>query len=256
LPILQIKDIGFGYEKKRVLSRVSFDAKKGEIIGIIGPNGSGKTTLLKIIDGLLFPQEGEILVEGENLRQKNRKELAGIIAFVPQEFSLVFPFSVQEIVMMGRYPHLSNLRFEGNDDYRIVREAMEMTDTLHLSERLIHHISGGERQRVLIARALAQKPRIILLDEATAFLDIKYQIALFELIKKLNKLRGLTVIVVTHDINLAGQYTDRIILLQEGKIHSIGTPGQVITEGNINEVYEADVLVDKNPRTGAPRVTL
>jgi len=256
LPILQIKDIGFGYEKKRVLSRVSFDAKKGEIIGIIGPNGSGKTTLLKIIDGLLFPQEGEILVEGENLRQKNRKELARIIAFVPQEFSLVFPFSVQEIVMMGRYPHLNNLRFEGNDDYRIVREAMEMTDTLHLSERMIHHISGGERQRVLIARALAQKPRIMLLDEATAFLDIKHQIALFELIKKLNKLQDLTVIVVTHDINLAGQYTDRIILLQEGKIHSIGTPGQVITEGNINEVYEADVLVDKNPRTGAPRVTL
>jgi len=256
LPILQIKDIGFRYQKKQVLRRVSFDVKKGEIIGIIGPNGSGKTTLLKIIDGLLFPQEGEILVEGEFLRQKNRKELAGIIAFVPQEFSLVFPFSVQEIVMMGRYPHLNNLRFEGNDDYRIVREAMEMTDTLHLSKRMIHHISGGERQRVLIARALAQKPRIILLDEATAFLDIKYQIALFELIKKLNKLRGLTVIVVTHDINLAGQYTDRIILLQEGKIHSIGTPGQVITEGNINEVYEADVLVDKNPRTGAPRVTL
>ena len=256
MPILQIKDIGFGYEKKRVLSRVSFDAKKGEIIGIIGPNGSGKTTLLKIIDGLLFPQEGEILVEGENLRQKNRKELARIIAFVPQEFSLVFPFSVQEIVMMGRYPHLSNLRFEGNDDYRIVREAMEMTDTLHLSERMIHHISGGERQRVLIARALAQKPRIMLLDEATAFLDIKHQIALFELIKKLNKLQDLTVIVVTHDINLAGQYTDRIILLQDGKIHSIGTPELVITEDNINEVYEADVLVDKNPRTGAPRVTL
>ena len=256
MPILQIKDIGFGYQKKQVLSRVSFDVKKGEIIGIIGPNGSGKTTLLKIIDGLLFPQEGEILVEGEFLRQKNRKELAGIIAFVPQEFSLVFPFSVQEIVMMGRYPHLNNLRFEGNDDYRIVREAMEMTDTLHLSKRMIHHISGGERQRVLIARALAQKPRIMLLDEATAFLDIKYQIALFELIKKLNKLRGLTVIVVTHDINLAGQYTDRIILLQDGKIHSIGTPELVITEDNINEVYEADVLVDKNPRTGAPRVTL
>ncbi len=179
MSIVQIRDIGFGYEKKRVLNHVSFEVTKGEIIGIIGPNGSGKTTLLKIIDGLLSPQEGEILVEGEPIRQKSRTELAGIIAFVPQEFSLVFPFTVREIVMMGRYPHLSSLRFEGDEDYRIVREAMEMTDTLHFSERMMHHISGGERQRVLIARALAQKPKILLLDEATAFLDIKYQIALF-----------------------------------------------------------------------------
>jgi len=256
MPILQIREIAFGYEKKPVFSHVSFEVTSGEIIGIIGPNGSGKTTLLKIIDGLLFPQEGEVLVRGENIRQKSREELAGIMAFVPQEFSLVFPFSVREIVMMGRYPHLGNLRFEGNDDQRIVREAMEMTDTLSLADRMIDQISGGERQRVLIARALAQKPEIMLLDEATAFLDIKYQITLFELIKDLNKNHGLTVLVVTHDINLAAQYADRVVLLQGGTIYGMGTPEDVITETGLKEVYEAEVMVDKNPRTGAPRVTL
>jgi iron complex transport system ATP-binding protein len=158
--------------------------------------------------------------------------------------------------MMGRYPHLSSLRFEGEKDFQIVQEAMKMTDTLPLAERKIHDISGGERQRVLIARALAQKPEIMLLDEATAFLDIKYQIALFELIKKLNCEGKLTVLVVTHDINLAAQYTDRIVLLQSGRIHALGTADEVITEGGIKEVYEADVLVDKNPQTGVPRVTL
>ena len=256
MPILQLKEIDFGYGKRGVLNRVSFDVQKGEIIGIIGPNGSGKTTLLKVIDGLLVPQQGEMLVRGIDIRQKSRRELAAIMAFVPQEFSLVFPFTVREIIMMGRYHHLGGLHFEGGNDYLIVEEAMAMTDTLPFAGRLINHLSGGERQRVLIARALAQQSAIMLLDEATAFLDIKYQLALFELIKKLNKENDLTVLVVTHDINLAAQYTDRVILLRGGKIHSLGRPAEVITEKNIEEVYEADVMVDQNPRTGAPRVTL
>jgi len=256
MPILQLKEINFGYGKRGVLHGVSFEVEKGEIIGIIGPNGSGKTTLLKIIDGLLVPGQGEMLVDGVDIRQKSRGELAAIMAFVPQEFSLVFPFTVREIVMMGRYHRLGGLHFEEANDYLIVEEAMARTDTLPFAERLINHLSGGERQRVLIARALAQQANIMLLDEATAFLDIKYQVALFELIKKLNKENGLTVLIVTHDINLAAQYTDRVILLRGGKIHSLGKPEEVITENNIREVYEADVLVDQNPRTGAPRVTL
>ena len=256
MPILQLRDIAFGYGKERVLSSLSFEVEKGEIIGIIGHNGSGKTTLFKVLDGILFPQEGEVLIGGENIRAKTRREIAAMMAFVPQEFSPVFPFTVREIVMMGRYPHFGNLDFEGRDDYRIVQEVMEMTGTLPFSDRPIQHLSGGEKQRVLIARALAQKPEIMLLDEATAFLDIKHQIAIFELIVKLNREQGLTVLIVTHDINLAAGHTDRIILLQRGKIHSMGRPETVITEANIKDVYEAEVMVDRNPRTGAPRVTL
>jgi iron complex transport system ATP-binding protein len=254
--ILQLTDIGFSYGTKRILSHISFEVGKGEIIGIIGPNGSGKTTLLKVINGLLPPQEGEVRVGDKITSRKKRRDMARIMAYVPQEFSLVFPFNVREIVMMGRYPHLSSLRFEGEKDFLIVQEAMNMTDTLPLADRKILDISGGERQRVFIARALAQKPDIMLLDEATAFLDIKYQVALFELIRKLNCEGKLTVLVVTHDINLAAQYTDRIVLLQNGGIHAMGTADEVITEGGIKKVYEADVLVDKNPQTGVPRVTL
>ncbi len=256
MSILQLKEISFRYGKERVLSRISFEVEKGEIIGIIGPNGSGKTTLFKVLDGILFPQEGEVLIGGEDIRAKTRREIAAIMAFVPQEFAPVFPFTVREIVMMGRYPHFGNLDFEGRDDYRIVQEVMEMTGTLPFSDRQIQQLSGGEKQRVLIARALAQKPEIMLLDEATAFLDIKHQIAIFKLIVKLNREQGLTVLIVTHDINLAAGHTDRIILLQGGKIHSMGRPEMVITEANIKDVYEAEVMVDRNPRTGAPRVTL
>ncbi len=256
MSILQLTDIGFSYGKERILSHISFEVGKGEIIGIIGPNGSGKTTLLKVINGLLPPQEGKVRVGNETTSRKKRRDMARIMAYVPQEFSLVFPFNVREIVMMGRYPHLSSLRFEDEKDFLIVQEVMEMTDTLPLADRKIHDISGGERQRVFIARALAQKPEIMLLDEATAFLDIKHQIALFELIQKLNSKRELTVLVVTHDINLAAQYTDRIVLLKNGRIHALGTADEVITEGGIREVYEADVLVDKNPQSGMPRVTL
>lgn len=256
MPILQLKEIDFGYEKRGVLKGVSFKVGQGEIIGIIGPNGSGKTTLLKVIAGLLVPQQGKMFVRGGDIRQKSRRELAAIMAFVPQEFSLVFPFTVREIVMMGRYHHSGGLHFEGGNDYLIVEEAMARTDTLPFAGRLIAHLSGGERQRVLIARALAQQSEIMLLDEATAFLDIKHQLVLLELIKTLNKEKNLTVLVVTHDINLAARYTDRVILLRGGRIHSMGRPAEVITASNIGEVYEADVLVDQNPRTGAPRVTI
>jgi iron complex transport system ATP-binding protein len=256
MPILQLKEIDFGYGKREVLKHLSFDVQQGEIIGIIGPNGSGKTTLLKVINGLLLPQHGEMLVRDGDIRQKSRRELAAIMAFVPQEFSLVFPFTVREIVMMGRYHHSGGLHFENGSDYLIVEEALALTDSLPFAGRSINELSGGERQRVLIARALAQQSEIMLLDEATAFLDIKHQLALFELITTLNKERGLTVLVVTHDINLAARYTDRVILLREGRVHSMGRAAEVITEKNIGEVYETNVLVDRNPRTGAPRVTL
>ena len=256
MPIVHVKEIGFRYTDEWVLKNISFEIKNGEFLGIIGPNGSGKTTFLKIINRILIPQEGSIWLSGVNINEMKRKTLARIIAVVPQDSPLTFPFSVEEIVLMGRAPHLGKLRFEGKKDFEIARRAMEMTDTLPFANRSINELSGGERQRILIARALAQQPQIILLDESTAFLDIKHQIDFFDLTKTLNKNQGLTVISVTHDINLASLYCDRIILLNAGNIHCMGTPDEVITESNIKEVYETDVLVDRNPQTGLPRVTL
>ena len=256
MSIIKLEQIGFKYNEHQVLKNVSFEVKRGEFLGILGPNGSGKTTLLNVIDGILIPQEGELWINGTSCNKLKRENLAKIIAVVPQESLMIFPFTVQEIVLMGRAPHLGKWRFEGETDFRIAHQAMEMTDTLSLMNRSMNALSAGERQRVLIARALAQQPQIMLLDEPTAFLDIRHQIDFFDLIKALNKNQTLTVIGVTHDINLASLYCDRIILLRDGRIHCMGSPEEVIAESHIREVYETNVTVDRNPVTGQPRVTL
>jgi iron complex transport system ATP-binding protein len=253
---VSLKKIGFWYGEARVLSDISFEVQKGEFFGIIGPNGSGKTTLLRIIDKILLPCEGSVTIGGTDLDKIKRNDLAKIVGVVSQDFPPLFPFTVHEIVMMGRSPHLGKLRFEGKEDLSIVERAMEMTDIFPLAGRPFGELSGGEMQRVLIARALAQRPEIILLDESTAHLDIKHQVDFLDLMRNLNRVEGLTVIAVTHDINLSSLYCDRILLLSRGSVHSMGTPGEVITESSINDVYETKVLVDRNPKNGLPRVTL
>ena len=255
MSILQADKIGFSYNGAWVLRGVSFAIAPGEFVGLIGPNGSGKTTLLRLIDDILHPLEGTIRVHGTPVRQMKREALARIVAVVPQESPMIFPFLAQEVVLMGRAPHLGKWRFEGEKDFAIVRNAMEMTDTLALAGRSMNRLSGGERQRVLIARALAQEPELMLLDEPTAFLDIRHQVEFFNLIKSLNTRQGLTVIAVTHDINLASLYCDRIILLKEGRVRIIGRPEEVITEEHIQAVYDTPVTVDRHPVNGLPRVT-
>ena len=235
---------------------VSFAIDEAQIVAIIGPNGSGKTTLLKIINGTLFPNSGQMLIDDKDTLQWSRQEIARKVAIVPQETSVIFPFYAEEIVLMGRFPHLSNYRFEDKKDYRIVHEAMEKTDTLAFATRRFDELSAGERQRVLIARALAQEPKVLLLDESTVFLDLKHQLQFLTLLRQLNTAQQLTVIFVTHDINLAAQNADRIILLYSGEIYAIGKPSEVITAANIKEVYDVDVLIDKNPQSGLPRMTL
>ncbi len=256
MSIIKMAGIDFRYKDVWALRDISFDVRRGEFLGIIGPNGSGKTTLIRLIDGILVPEKGRISVNGNNIRGMRRRDLARLIAVVPQDSAMIFPFSALEVVMMGRSPHLEMLRFEGERDFEIARRAMEVTETISLANRSIDRLSGGERQRVLIARALAQEPEVVLLDESTAFLDIKHQAAFFGLMKGLNEGKGLTVLAATHDINLAAAYCDRIMLLKDGRIHSLGVPGDVITESNISEVYETDVLVDANPLNGLPRITL
>ncbi|MBN2178212.1 MAG: ABC transporter ATP-binding protein [Deltaproteobacteria bacterium] len=253
---VSLKKIGFRYDETRVLGDISFEVQKGEFFGIIGPNGSGKTTLLRIIDKILVPCEGSVKIGETDLYKIKRNDLAKIVGVVSQDFPPLFPFTAHEIVMMGRSPHLGKLKFEGKGDLDIVKRAMEMTDIFPLAGRPFGELSGGEMQRVLIARALAQRPEIILLDESTAHLDIKHQIDFLNLMRNLNREEGLTVIAVTHDINLSSLYCDRILLLSRGTVHSMGTPGEVIRESSIEEVYETKVLVDKNPKNGVPRVTL
>jgi len=254
MSILKLEKIGFKYTEDWTLKDISFDVRRGEFMGVLGPNGSGKTTLLRLIDGILRPREGRLWINGLAAAEMKRQDLARLIAVVPQDSQLVFPFTVQEIVLMGRVPHLGLWRFEEEKDFEIACEAMEMTDTGSLASRKLNALSSGERQRVLIARALAQQPQILLLDEPTAFLDIRHQIDFFELIRRLNREQALTVIAVSHDINLASLYCDRIILLKEGRIHGMGEPAAVITAAHIQEVYKTSVSVERNPVTGRPMV--
>ena len=256
MSIINARNINFSYPAKPVMEGVSFAIDEAQIVAIIGPNGSGKTTLLKIINGTLFPDAGQMLIDGKETSRWSRKEIARKVAIVPQETSVIFPFYAEEIVLMGRFPHFSRYRFEDKKDYRIVHEAMEKTDTLAFAARRFNELSAGERQRVLIARALAQEPKILLLDESTVFLDLKHQAQFLALLRQLNTVQQLMVIFVTHDINLAAQNANRIILLDSGKVYAIGMPAEVITAANIKEVYDVEVGIDSNPHDGLPRLTL
>jgi iron complex transport system ATP-binding protein len=254
--MIEVNSVSFRYHEDWVLQDVSFRVEKGEFVGVIGPNGSGKTTLLKVLYRLLSPQKGEILFELVPMKRMDRIDIAKRIAVVAQETHLLFPFSVLETVLMGRSPHLGHLMFESEKDLEITRKAMEWTKMLSFSERSMDELSGGERKRVFIARALAQEPEVILLDEPTTNLDIHHQMDFLDLILTLNRERGLTIVMASHDMNIASEFCDRLILLQEGRIYKMGTPEEVITEENIEKVYGCEVWVDQNPFSGMPRINL
>lgn len=255
-PILSLKGVGFRYEKAWALRQIDLVLDPGGILGILGPNGSGKSTLLKIMDGLSRPQEGEILLSGVSLSSLRRSDVAKKIAMVVQESYFQFPFSVLEVVLMGRFPHLGRMQFEGKDDLEVAQRALKSTHTESLAKRSIDELSGGEKQRVLIARALTQEPKIILLDEPTSFLDLKYKGQIFKLITQLNREEGLCVVVVSHDLDLVAQYCHQVMMLKNGRPYVTGPPAEVITAENIKEVYECPVVVDHHPSTGRPRVSL
>lgn len=254
---LSLEQVWFHYDEGSwVLKDLSWRLSEGEFWGVIGPNGSGKTTLLKLIDGILRPLRGRVAIDGRGIDRMGRPELARLIAVVPQESDPVFPFSVEEVVLMGRAPHLGRFAFEGLRDREIARRAMERTGVLPFAGRAMGEISGGERQRVLIARALAQQPKVMLLDEPTAFLDIKYQKEVFDLVTDLNRNEGLAVVAVTHDLNLASLYCEKLLLLSGGLIHCQGPPEEVITGERISSVYETDIRVEPDNQSGRPRVVL
>jgi iron complex transport system ATP-binding protein len=254
--MIEVGSIFFRYHQDWVLQDVSFQVRKGEFVGMIGPNGSGKTTLLKILYRLLTPQRGDVLFDHLSLRRMSRREIAKKIAVVAQETYPAFPFRVIEMVLMGRSPYLGHLMFESEKDLEIARTAMEWTEILPIADRSIDELSGGERKRVFIARALAQEPEVILLDEPTANLDIHHQAEFLDLILSLNREKGLTILMASHDLNLASEYSDRLIFLQNGKIYKMGSPEEVMTRENIEKVYGCEVWVDRNPISGMPRVSL
>lgn len=255
-PILKLKNIKFNYDDKQVLKDISLAVNPGEILGILGPNGSGKSTLLRVMDGILAPQNGEILINGKSYSSYKRNALAREVAMVAQEQHFRFSFTCIEVVLMGRFPHLKKFQFEDHNDLKIAYESLKATHALEFAERSIHDLSGGEKQRVLIARALAQEPRVILLDEPTSFLDLKFKREIFKLIASLSKEKGLGVAIVSHDIDLVAQYCSKIILLKDGLVYKSGDPDTVITPENIEDVYDCPVLVDKNPLSGRPRVSV
>jgi iron complex transport system ATP-binding protein len=253
---VDITNLRFLYRETPVFTDLSFAVHAGDFFIIIGPNGSGKTTLLKTIAGILSHKAGQINIMGRSIMDYSRKELSSKIAFVPQTIPDDFPFTVTELVLMGRAPYLGMLGVEGEKDYEIAGQAIEFTGVDHLAHRKITELSGGERQRVFIARAICQDPQIMLLDEPTASLDLAHQVRIMGLMKKLKQERGITVVMVSHDINLAAMYGDRLLLIKNGRIVSLGSPEEVLTVETLEKAYECNLLIDENPTGSYPRITL
>lgn len=252
--VLSIKDLYFSYEDQNILSNINIDIEKGKFISIIGPNGSGKTTLLKNISSVLSPDKGKVFFLGKDIQEYRRKQLSKYIAYVPQSSYINFEFTAGDIVLMGRSPFLKPFESEKTEDIKIAENAMKMTNVYEIKDKKITEISGGERQRVMIACALAQTPKVILLDEPVSNLDIQHQIEILSVLKELSKSKEMTVITVLHDLNLSAEYSDLVVLLKEGRIIEYGTPKDVITEENIDKAYNTNVYMTKNPMTGNPHI--
>jgi iron complex transport system ATP-binding protein len=246
--ILKVQDINFSYDLKTVLHSISMDVSPGEFIGVIGPNGSGKSTLLKLLGGVLKSDSGQLHFKETNYLDYKQKQLAQSITWVPQEHPMAFNFKVSEIVLMGRHPYLSAFTFEGEDDMKIAHSAMESTQTLQFAQRNFNEISGGEKQRVVIAGAIAQEPELMILDEPTSALDIKYQIQILNILKQLNENQQTTIILALHDLYLASKFCTRLILLNEGEIFKDGKTEDVLQKEPIEKVYgvKVHIIHDQN----------
>lgn len=256
MSIISLSSVGFKYGRFEALHRIDLETVKNELLGIIGPNGSGKSTLLKLMAGLLRPLTGTVCLNGAPISTLRHEQIARKIAFVPQNCYLPEVFTSFEIVIMGRTPHLGLLRYESRKDIEIAANAMEITRTGYLAGKYINQLSGGERQRVIIARALAQQADILLLDEPTVNLDITYQIEILQFLRTLCSTMGITVVAVLHDLNLASQFCDRLVVLKEGQIYIRGKPSQVLTPSMLKEVFNLDVYVGNHPLNGLPTVLI
>ncbi|MCK5826336.1 MAG: ABC transporter ATP-binding protein [Desulfuromusa sp.] len=254
--MIQINNLCFSFATTEIFSDLNFSINQGEILSIIGPNGCGKSTLLRLLRGSLKPQTGEILWEETPVEKIPAREMARKVAVVPQSSAIPFPYKVRELVAMGRYPHRKNLlSFQDKADLHAIEQALVMADILPLAERPVTQLSGGEQQRVVLARALAQNSSVLFLDEATSHLDIDHRLELTELLVRLNREQQTTIVQISHDLDLAAAISQRILLLTEhGKIAEIGSPEKVMTAINLQRIFRVDVKVDSNPITGTPQI--
>ncbi len=248
-----MRGVDFAYGGRKAVDSVEVAVSAGEMLGLIGPNGSGKSTLLRLMGGFLRPQRGQVLIEGRDLSAVRGGELARRVAAVAQEPVIDFPFTVAEVVLMGRAPHLGGALFESDADLAAARAAMRRTGVLPLADRPIHELSGGERQRVILARALAQDCPLLLLDEPTTFLDIRHQADMYDLLGGLRR-EGRTVVAALHDLNLASIYFPRLALMSAGRLLAVGPPEEVLTAAHLVVAYGTEVQIERNRLTGAINV--
>ncbi|MCA0986817.1 adenosylcobinamide amidohydrolase [Guptibacillus algicola] len=255
--MLSVNHVTGGYPGHEVLHDLSFDVQKGELLGIVGPNGSGKTTIFKVISGILKAQSGEVTIKGKSISKYSAKQLAKVLAVLPQHAEQAFPYTVKETVSLGRYAHHTGwFQMWSEHDEAVVQKTMEQTGIKAFQDNYVNELSGGERQRVFLAQALAQEPEILLLDEPTNHLDLSYQKELLDLLKKWTREQGLTVISIFHDLNLAGLYCDRLLLLEEGKINKHNKPNEVLEEGRIQSVYRTHIEKHPHPTVPKPQMLL
>lgn len=260
--LLELRGVGFTYPARRADGRrfairdLSASVETGEILGVIGPNASGKTTLIRLLSRVLEPARGEILLDGKAIASMPRAAVAREIAVVPQDVPQGFPFTVEDLVLMGRFPHAPGRLFESDADRAEAHRALEATGVLDLRGARLDELSGGERQRAILARALAQRPKLLVLDEPTAHLDLRHQAECAGLLRRLNREAGLAVVLVSHDLNLAAEVSDRLLLLRDGAAVRIGAPSEVLDEAALEAVYGCRVSVDKHAATGRPTVQI
>ncbi len=242
-PMLAAEHVDFAYATRPVLHDVTIRIARGEMLALAGPNGAGKSTLLALFAGIRHPTSGVVRLEGADVRRRPRRALARRVAVVPQDTSVLFPYTVAEMVLMGRAPHLHGIGLESADDLAVAERAMARTGILEFAHRPIGELSGGERQRVILARALAQEPRLLLLDEPTTFLDLRHVIEILELIRELNRCERVTVVAVLHDLTTASMYFDRVAFLRDGRLAIDGPCATAITEETVRAVFDADVRI-------------
>jgi iron complex transport system ATP-binding protein len=248
---LTLSELTAGYGPVAVLHEISLELRSGEMLAIVGPNGAGKSTLLKVASGSLLPSRGRVELLKRPLAGYDRRAVARVMATVAQENPVAFRFTVLEIVLMGRAPHLGRFHLESAHDLAAAHTALEQFDLVNLAYRPIDELSGGERKRVFLARALAQQPRILLLDEPTAFLDLRHMAEILVRFRRLCVESGLAIAATMHDLNAAASYADRVLLLNDGKIVAYGHPEEVLTARNLEQVYQVKVQIGVNPVTGS-----
>ena len=254
-PAVAAENLSYSVEAQTLLDSVHLSVDRGQFVGLIGPNGAGKSTLLRALSGMLRHQHGAVLVEGTDLRAMSSKDVAASMALVSQIAPYTHGFTSFELVLMGRYPHLGRFQIEGREDNRIARDAMRQTDTEQFADRTLDTLSGGERQRVFVSRALAQQPRILLLDEPTSNLDVFHQLKVLDLVRQLVN-DGLTVVAAIHDLHMAARYCDRLVLLSGGRVLAEGTPEEVLTPGAIESAFGVRCAVYPDPVTGSLAISL